>query len=57
MRAVKKAARAKRKPVGKDTEVFFMGEDLSPRTRNIKRLAEGGAKVPAIKRRKGIKGD
>ena len=33
-----------------------MGEDLSPRARNIKRLAEGGAKVPAIKRRKGIKG-
>ena len=56
MRAVKKAARVKRKPVGENTEMFFMGEDLSPRARNVKRLAESGAKVPTIKRRRGIKG-
>ena len=55
LRTVKKAATVKRMPIPKDTEVFFMGEDASPRARNIKRLAEGGAKVPAIKRRKRIR--
>ena len=55
LRSVKKAATVKRMPIPKDTEVFFMGEDTSPRARNIKRLAEGGAKVPVIKRRKRIR--
>ena len=56
MRAVKKAATVKRTPLPKDTEVFFMGDDTPPRTRNIKRLAESGAKVPpTTKRRRRIK--
>ena len=55
MRNVKKAATVKRKPIPKDTEVYFMGEDASPRTRNVKRLAEAGAKVPTAKRQRNIK--
>ena len=51
IRAIKKAARVKTKPVPKDTEVFFMGEDAPPRTRNIKRLADAGAKVPPSAKR------
>ena len=56
MRTVKKvAARVKRIRIPKDTELFFMGEDASPHTRNMKRLAEGGAKVPSIKRPRRIR--
>ena len=56
MRTVKKAARVKRIPIPKDTELFFMGDKDtgSPRTRNIKRLPEG-TKVPVTKRPRRIK--
>ena len=33
-------------------EEFFKGDDASPKTQNIKRLAEAGAKVPTVKRRR-----
>ena len=55
MRAMEKAARVKAKPLAKGTEVFFMGEGAPPRTRNIKRLAEAGAKVPIAKRQRNRK--
>ena len=50
LRAVKKAASVKRIPVPAKTDVFYMGEEASPRKLAVKRLAAGGAKVPAIKR-------
>ena len=51
-RAIKKAARGvKNIPIPPRVETFFTGEDVSPRTRNIKRLAEAGAKVPPKRRR------
>ena len=51
MRAVKKAA--KRPASSKGPEEFFIGEDASPKTQNIKKLAQSGAKVPIVKRRRG----
>ena len=51
MRAIKKAA--KKPPVSKGPQEIFIGGDESPKTQNIKRLAESGSKVPAIKRRRG----
>ena len=51
-RAIKKAARGvKNIPIPPGVETFFTGEDVSPRKRNIKRLAEAGAKVPPKRRR------
>ena len=51
MRAVKKAAK---KPALKNgPQEFFIGDDASPKTQNIKRLAQAGAKVPTVKRRRG----
>ena len=45
-RAIKKAARGvKHIPIPPGVETFFIGED-SLRKRNVKRLAESGAKVP-----------
>ena len=32
---------------------FLIGGDESPKTQNIKRLAESGSKVPTVKRRRG----
>ena len=51
MRAIKKAAK---KPALKNgPQEFFIGGDESPKTQNIKRLAESGSKVPTVKRRRG----
>ena len=50
LRAVKRAARVKRKPIPAGTDVFYVGEQASPRQNAVKRLAEGGAKVPRAKR-------
>ena len=50
LRAVRKAARVKRKPIPAGTDVFYVGEQASPRTDAVKRLAEGGAKVPRVQR-------
>ena len=51
MRAVKKAANKPALPKG--PQDFFIGDDTSPKTQNIKRLAESGSKVPTVKRRRG----
>ena len=34
-------------------EEFFIGDDASPKTQNIKKLAQSGSKVPTDKRRRG----
>ena len=51
MRAVKKAASVKRIPIPAKTDVFYMGEEASPRKLAVKRLAAGGAKVPSVFKR------
>ena len=50
LRTVRKAARVKRKPIPAGTPVVYFGEEASPRKDAVKRLAEGGAKVPRVKR-------
>ena len=49
MRSIKKAA----KRPAKGPEEFFIGDDASPKTQNIKKLAQSGSKVPTVKRRRG----
>ena len=50
MRTIRRAARVKIKPIPAGTPVVYFGEEVSPRTGAVKRLAEGGAKVPRVKR-------
>ena len=50
MRAIRRAARVKIKPIPAGTPVVYFGEEASPRKDAVKRLAEGGAKVPRVKR-------
>ena len=51
MRAIKNAG--KKPALPNNTEEFLKGDDNSPKTQNIKRLAESGSKVPRVKRRRG----
>ena len=51
MRSIKKAA--KRPALKNAPEEFFIGDDTSPKTQNIKKLAQAGSKVPTVKRRRG----
>ena len=50
LRTIRKAARVKVKPIPAGTQHFYFGEQASPRQAAVKRLAEGGAKVPRAKR-------
>ena len=51
IRSIKKAA--KRPALKNGPEEFFIGGDESPKTQNIKKLAQAGSKVPIVKRRRG----